>query len=138
MCEDTIINSIRGAFLGLGLYLAGLDYELFIIWTLIAITDVVLGVLGAMKRGEFKSRKMTDGMIGKIMELFILLTVVFAQRAANILGYNIPAAAVLIGAFIFKDIGSILETAIENGVALPEKVKEWFDIAEDQANKKED
>ena len=91
-----------------------------------------------MKRGEFKSRKMTDGMIGKIMELFILLTVVFAQRAANILGYNIPAAAVLIGAFIFKDIGSILETAIENGVALPEKVKEWFDIAEDQANKKED
>lgn len=138
MGEDTIINSIRGAFLGLGLYLAGLDYELFIIWTLIAITDVVLGVLGAMKRGEFKSRKMTDGMIGKIMELFILLTVVFAQRAANILGYNIPAAAVLIGAFIFKDIGSILETAIENGVALPEKVKEWFDIAENQANKKED
>ena len=138
MGEDTIINSIRGAFLGLGLYLAGLDYELFIIWTLIAITDVVLGVLGAMRRGEFRSRKMTDGMIGKIMELFILLTVVFAQRAANILGYNIPAAAVLIGAFIFKDIGSILETAIENGVALPEKVKEWFDIAENQANKKED
>ena len=132
--QETIIGAIRGGMIGLGAYMANLDYELFIIWVSLACLDVVLGVLNSMVRHSFKSSIMSSGLLNKIREFLVLLACVFAQRAAHLIGINIPAATFFIGAFIFKDIGSILETAIQGGINIPEKIKDIFAVAEKETN----
>lgn len=132
MENESVIQAFRGALVGLGAHLANLDYELFIIWATIAACDIIIGVLNALKNGTFETHKMRNGMINKIIEFLVLFVFIGAQLAGAKAGFSIPAASFVVGAFIFKDIASILETAIEGGIKIPKVVLDRFAISKDQ------
>lgn len=136
--HKTITGALKGGLFGLVAYLASIDYELFMLWAIIAALDVVIGVIYAIKEGRFMSSKMREGLLGKCAEFLILLAVIISQRVAMKIGINLPAASFLFGAFVFKDMGSILETLVAGGTKLPPIFKKWFEMGHDAINNKED
>lgn len=131
-------NVILGALAGLGAYIAGLNWELIIIWFALVCVDVIVGVIYAGKNGEFESREMKIGLATKAGEFFLLFALVLIQRVAIINNINVPVASVFIGAFCFKEFASILETATKSGINVPKVVQNWFKIAHESINKKDD
>lgn len=124
-----------GALAGLGAYLAGLNWEMIIIWFALVCVDIIIGVICASKKGEFKSSKMKLGLLTKIGEFFLLFALVLVQRVAILNNINVPVGSVFIGAFCFKEFASIVESSIDIGIGLPNVVKNWFDIAHREISK---
>lgn len=135
--ENEAGKVITGAIGGLLGYIAGLNWELIIIWFALVCTDIILGVIAANKAGEFRSRKMKEGLYDKVAELFLLVGLALIQRVAIINGINVPIAGVMTGVFCFKEFASILETNIKMGIDVPNAVKKWFDIARETIDRKE-
>lgn len=136
--ENEFRNVFLGALTGLFAYIAGLNWELIIIWFALVCVDIIIGVIYAAKNGEFESRKMKIGLLTKVGEFFLLFALVLIQRVAIINGINVPIASVFIGAFCFKEFASIFETATKAGIRVPEVVQNWFKIAHESINKKDD
>lgn len=115
--------------------LAGLNWELIIIWFCLVIVDVIIGVIHSAKNGEFESRQMKIGLATKAGEFFLLFALVLIQRVAILNNINVPIASVFIGAFCFKEFASILETATKSGINVPAVVKNWFKVARESINR---
>lgn len=132
--SPNIIKAIKVGLVSLTLYITSLDFEMLMIWSTIAFIDVIVGTIVSMKEGKYNSKTMSNGLINKVLEFFLLIAVVFAQRALQKLGFNLPASTIIFGAFIVKDVGSIIETLIAGGLALPKKITDWFEIADKKIN----
>lgn len=135
---DGIGKAISIAIGGLLSYFAGLNWELVIIWFALSMFDVVIGVIAANKAGEFRSRLMRNGLIDKVSEFFLLFALALIQRAAQIAGLKLPLSGMFSVAFCFKEFGSILETLSKSGHNIPEVIKKWFDVTQEQINRGED
>lgn len=133
---DGIGKAISAAVGGLLTYLAGLNWELVIIWFILMCVDIIVGVISANINGEFKSSTMKKGLYLKAMEFFLLFSLTLLQKIAIENGLNVPVSGVFAGAFCFKEVGSIFETTIENGLEVPEIIKKWFDVTNKQINNK--
>lgn len=137
--SDTLHSVIGGAFVGLWGYLAKLNWEMFIIWLFLVAIDVIVGVLSSLKKGEFKSRIMREGLLSKTIELFVIIGLVLIQRVAMLNEVQILVSNFGIGAFCFKDFASIIETAISDGaVNIPERVLSWFQEAQKEMDLPQD
>lgn len=126
---ENIGKVISAAGAGLLAYFTGLNWELVIIWFGLVTIDIIMGVLLANKSGEYRSRKMKEGLCDKVAEFFLLFALALVQRVAMHNGLNVPVAGVFTGAFCFKEFGSIMETSIKMGINVPESIKKWFIVS---------
>jgi phage-related holin len=69
---------------------------------------------------------MKNGMLKKVMEFFLLISLILGQRVMEFGGVKLPVSEVFGTAFAFKELGSILENAIAMGVAVPAPILKWF------------
>lgn len=108
-------------------YFSGLDWELLIIYLFLMILDTLNAVVYSCESGKYVSKKNQIGLYGKIAEFFSLIALILGQRVLEKVGIPIPFSPAFITLFIFKEIGSILETISVNGGKLPAPVIKWFD-----------
>jgi toxin secretion/phage lysis holin len=131
---DNFIKAITGAMAGLGAYICGLNWELLTIWGILANIDIITGVIKAKKNADFNSHDMKIGLWKKCGELFLIIALIFIQRVAEIVNISVPIGNLFVGAFCFKEFGSIIENAIGMDIDLPIVVTKWFKVANAAAN----
>lgn len=133
--ENTDI--IRPISIGLGSligYFIGLDWEMLFIYLIMMMLDVLIAKSYAKINGEYKSRKNCYGLYVKVAEFLTLLALVLVQRVTIKSGINIPFSPAITTMFIFKEMGSILETLVRNDVHLPKRILNWFEKSVSQLN----
>jgi toxin secretion/phage lysis holin len=120
-------------------YLTGLKWEFFYIWMILILLDVVTGIIVAIKENKWCSKTMKQGLLKKSGEIIVLMTIVIAQRMIYLNGISVPPIfEILVTAFSFKEIGSILENQIKLGNKIPDFVTKWFKITSDSFAEKID
>ena len=110
-------------------YLAHLNWELIMIWLIIASIDILTGILASFKQGNHASNLMSKGLYRKVGEFMLIVAVVFVQRVLEMNGISIPCD-ILIVSFILKEVLSVIENSIVLNVKIPESIKNFFQIAE--------
>ncbi len=123
---------------GLLAYAAGLAWEIIFIWLLLALIDMLTGVIKARKNEAFKSAEMRNGLYKKASEAFLIVGLILTQRVAMYMGIDVPIATVFIGAFCFKEFASIMENAISMDIKIPQIVRKWFNNANNAVNGDDD
>ncbi len=136
--KNSFIDIILGSFLGLCAYLAGLNWEIIIIWVILMSVDIITGVIKSFKNGNFSSHEMKVGMLKKVGEFFLLFALILGQRVAMLNGINVPVGTIFIGAFCFKELASIIENSIGMDIKLPNVIMKWFKVAKDQIMEEKD
>jgi len=96
--------------------------------------DMLLGVLKTWKNGNYKSRKMRDGIIRWIAEM---VAIVFVIGIDLVLGLNFYLCGFTLSLFIYKEAGSIAENLGECGVELPSVVVEKLEVFNKQTKEQE-
>lgn len=99
------------------------------------VLDMGLGLLKTWKNGNYKSRKMRDGIVSWIAEL---VGIVFVLIIDLILGLNAMLSGVTLALFIYKEAGSILENLLECGVELPNMVSTRLEVFNQKQEKEEE
>lgn len=126
MEKQKAIEGLVGGLTGLVAFFSELKWEMILIWIVLMGIDIVTGIIKAGKNGGYKSRNMKLGLIKKAGEFFLMVALLLGERILQLMGINIPVAAVFIGAFSFKEIGSIVENAMGTGIRIPAVVSKWF------------
>lgn len=117
-----------GAIGGLTAYIYNLPYELLILWCSLMVLDIITGIIKAAKKGELSSSIMKHGLLKKAGELSIMFSLLIIQRVAIISGIDLPIGNVIVGAFAFKEMFSIVENYLSMGGKLPNIVANWLKI----------
>jgi toxin secretion/phage lysis holin len=112
-------------------YLLNINWELFGVFLILMILDIITGCISAMKNGKWKSSDMRKGLYKKFGEIIVLATVIIAQRMIQLNGIDSPPVfEIFVSALGFSEIGSILENQISLGVKIPDFVTKWFKVTE--------
>lgn len=128
--EKTEVGFV-GAFAGLLAAFAQMDWFMFIMFIIVLFIDLITGNLKAMQDGKWNSTTFRKKLTGKAIEIFtVLALMVVIAMAKNmgllsdgISGLMVVSEKMLIGAYAFKDMYSILE----NSGTVPVIVKKWLD-----------
>jgi len=108
--------------------IAAFEWELLFIWCLLLAIDIATGYIKACKQQTIASGIMRLGIYKKTLDTFSILAILLMQGVVSYLGISAPVGSILIGAFCFKELTSILEnTAGEKG-ALPKTVQNWLEM----------
>ena len=136
---EGVIQAILGAGIGITAFLVGWPWQIIFVYLVLWIIDIITGCLKAGKTGEWSSSKMKQGLIKKTGEIIVILVVLILQTTLTILCIPIPAASILIGAIIMKEIGSIFENLliIDNNL-IPASIKKYLKVAQDFLDSKID
>ncbi len=134
MKESKLFQALLAGFSGLGVYLSGLEWEVIIIWFLLAVIDMITGAIKSGTSRTFNSKSMRNGLFKKSSEFFLIMGLLLTQRVAIYMGVDVPIATIFIGAFCFKEFASIMENAISMDVKIPVVVKKWFKITNENLN----
>ncbi|HAT4336778.1 TPA: phage holin family protein [Clostridium perfringens] len=106
---------------------------LIIFYASIKTIDMLSGVLKALKKKDYRSRKMRDGLIRWVAEL---IAITFVLILDMFLGFQYALIGVTVSLFIYKEAGSIVENLGECGVTLPNIISEKLEVL--NTNKKND
>ena len=106
---------------------------LIIFYASIKTIDMLSGALKALKKKEYRSRKMRDGLIRWVAEL---IAITFVLILDMFLGFQYALIGVTVSLFIYKEAGSIVENLGECGVTLPSIISEKLEVL--NTNKKND
>ena len=136
MVTEKMEVGLLGAFAGLLATLARMDWFMFFLFLIILFMDFVTGNISAIRKKKWNSSIFKDKLLGKTQEViavFALMVTVVAVHETGIqvplLGENIKYVdKMLIGAFLFKDMYSILE----NTDHVPVIVKKWLEKLREQ------
>jgi len=131
---EQLITTIVGAGTGLLVAVMGFPWQMLIIFAIVMLLDIITGIAKALKNGNWTSRKMKEGLLKKSVECIVLMAILLVQVAIMSIGIPVPLGSILVGAFIMKDFGSILENAMQMNVVVPDIIKKWFKIADDKIN----
>lgn len=115
-------------------YFSGLDWELLFIYLIMMVLDVIIAITYEAGNGKYKSRTNCYGLYKKVGEFLTLLALILVQRVTIKSGINIPFSPAITTLFIFKEMGSILETLARNDVKLPKSIMKWFENSMNQLN----
>lgn len=121
-------NVFLGALTGLGTYFLGLPWQILYIWVGLMIIDIITGVIKACINGNFSSREMKTGLYRKSFDIMVMLAILLIQQVANLNGITLPIGSIVVGAFCFKELGSILENYAQAGGTLPQSVQNWLKV----------
>ena len=100
------------------------NWELLFIWCLLMAIDIASGYIKACKHRKVSSGIMRTGIYKKMLDTFSVLAILLMQNVATYLGITAPIGPILIGAFCFKELTSILENAQGE---LPKIIQNWLD-----------
>ncbi|WP_066495705.1 phage holin family protein [Abyssisolibacter fermentans] len=129
---------LLGSLTGFIAYLAGLNFEIIMLWLILLVLDLISGLLKAFRTRHFSSHCMRLGLTKKAAEVILLCAVVSGQRILSINGFEIPLLEIFVCALCFKEFGSILENCNTMGVKIPEIIMKWLRILDDQINNNDD
>ena len=101
------------------------NWEMLFIWCLLMAIDIASGYIKACKQRKVSSGIMRTGIYKKMLDTFSVLAILLMQGVVSYLGITAPIGPILIGAFCFKELTSILENA-QGG--LPKFVQDWLDM----------
>lgn len=104
--------------------IASFDWELLFIWSLLIAIDIASGYIKACKQHKVSSAIMRSGIYKKMLDTFSILAILLMQGVVSYLGIAAPIGPILIGAFCFKELTSILENAAGG---LPKLVADWLE-----------
>lgn len=135
---DDFCKVIYTAFVSIGLFACGLNWQLLIIWFLLMIIDIVTGNMKHSSKGNWSSKDMKLGLLKKVAEFFLLVALVLGQKVFEMSGVKLPAGEIFAGIFAVKELGSIIENCIQMGVNVPESVMKWFRVAQDKIGGEKD
>jgi toxin secretion/phage lysis holin len=121
-------NVFFGALTGLSAYFLGLPYELLFCWLILMLLDVAVGIIGAAIKGEFSSKEMKYGLFRKVFDVAVMTSLLVIQRVAELNGINVPFGSIIVGAFCFKELSSILENYANAGGKIPAVVSSWLKV----------
>ena len=117
---------------GLAGNIAEFDWELLFIWCLLMAIDIASGYIKACKKHKVSSDIMRSGIYKKMLDTFSILAILLMQGVVSLLGIAAPIGPILIGAFCFKELTSILENAAGG---LPKLVQKWLDTVRNTLDK---
>ena len=100
----------------------------------VKVIDMASGVLKTWKNGNYKSRKMRDGIIRWIAEM---VAIVFVIGIDLVLGLNFYLCGFTLSLFIYKEAGSIAENLGECGVELPSIVTDKLEVLNKQTKEQD-
>ena len=120
-----ILTSIYQGWSSVAENIAGFDWELLFIWCLLMALDIASGYIKACKQNKISSAIMRTGIYRKMLDTFSILAILLMQRVIYYMGMTAPIGPVLIGAFCFKELTSILENTAGG---LPKVVQDWLDV----------
>ncbi|MGU8655376.1 phage holin family protein [Clostridium perfringens] len=98
---------------------------LIVFYASIKTIDMLSGVLKALKKKDYRSRKMRDGLIRWVAEL---IAITFVLILDMFLGFQYALIGVTVSLFIYKEAGSIVENLGECGVTLPSIISEKLEV----------
>lgn len=129
-------NVFLGALTGLGTYFLGLPWQILYIWVGLMIIDIMTGVIKSCINSNFSSREMKQGLYRKSFDIMVMLAILLIQQVANLNGITLPIGSIVVGAFCFKELGSILENYAQSGGKLPESVQNWLKVLGQKLDRK--
>ena len=103
-----------------------LKNEFFLFLLILIVSDFITGVIKAGMKGEVKSSKMKEGIIGKIYEVFLVCVGCIIDHLSG----NIHLAEIITTFFIAYEGCSIIEN-IGEYVSIPEVLKQYFEKLKD-------
>ena len=112
--------------------IAGFDWELLFIWCLLMAIDIAGGYIKACKQHKVSSNIMRSGIYKKMLDTFSILAILLMQGVVSFMGIAAPIGPILIGAFCFKELTSILENAAGG---LPKSVQSWLEAVRKAVDK---
>ena len=107
---------------------------LIIFYAAIKTIDMLSGVLKALKKKDYRSRKMRDGLIRWVAEL---IAITFVLILDMFLGFQYALIGVTVSLFIYKEAGSIVENLGECGVTLPNIISEKLEVLNTEKKNKD-
>ena len=119
--KTNILEAICGGGVGLLAYLTGLNWILILCWAIIIALDILSGVVKGLLLG-WSSRKLTTGLLFKLYQLILVFALIILNLVLLEMGYDFHLSAIIIGAFIVKDIVSIAENGKDMGYVSPDIV----------------
>ena len=102
-------------------------WELLLIWCLLMTLDIASGYIKACKQYTVASGLMRAGIYRKVLDTFSILAVLLMQSVVSYLGVSAPIGPVLVGAFCFKELTSILENAAGDKETMPSMLRKWLE-----------
>jgi len=130
---EYIYTGINEGLSGLATNIAAFEWELLFIWCLLLAIDIASGYIKACKQGKVSSNIMRTGIYKKMLDTFSIVAILLMQGVVSYLGISAPIGSILIGAFCFKELTSILENAAGAGT-LPKTVGNWLESAKKKLN----
>ena len=124
-----ILQGIFGGLAGLSGNVAEFDWELLFVWCLLMAIDIASGYVNACKDRTVASKIMRSGIYKKMLDTFSILAILLMQGVVSYMGLSAPVGPILIGAFCFKELTSILENSAKR---LPKPVQRWFENVKEQ------
>ncbi|WDV44424.1 phage holin family protein [Clostridiaceae bacterium M8S5] len=128
---------LLGSLSGLIVYIAGLNFELILLWFVFLVLDIFSGLLKAFKTRHFSSQSMRLGLSKKVAEIILLCAIITAQRILAINCFDLPLLEIFICALCLKEFGSIIENCNTMGVRIPEFIMKWLRAIDDDIDKEE-
>lgn len=109
--------------------LSGLDWFLVYLYVFFMVLDLITGWYKATKNGNYSSKKMKEGLKGKVIELLIVFSLLFLQQGFAQFGILVFASNFILFGFALKEFMSIMENWIESGHQIPEFISKWLQEA---------
>lgn len=109
-----------------------IDYKPIVVAFGFILFDIVSGVIGALVRGDFESKKMREGGKHKLFLLIVLSFGVFLDLAQSYveLGINLPCNTTICGYIAIMEILSIVENIkITFPDALPKAITDMLKLS---------
>ena len=122
-----IYSGVQQGLVGLADNIAGFDWELLFIWCLLLAIDITSGYLRACKQHKVSSAIMRSGIYKKMLDTFSILAILLMQGVVSQMGITTPIGPILVAAFCFKELTSILENAAGGTDALPKVIQKWLE-----------
>ena len=123
--QDIYTGVIQGLY-GVADNVASFDWELLFIWCLLMAIDIAGGYIRACKQHKVSSDVMRSGIYKKMLDTFSILAILLMQGVVSYMGVAAPIGPILIGAFCFKELTSILENTAGGIESLPKAVQNWL------------
>jgi len=123
-----IAYQVSEGLLGVAKNIAAFEWELLFIWCLLMAIDIITGYIKACKQRTITSGIMRMGIYKKTLDTLSILAILLMQGVVSYLGITAPVGSILIGAFCFKELTSILENTAGGKGALPNIVQNWLEV----------
>lgn len=129
---EELKNAIITGFGTIVTTLAGIDWFLIYLYCFFMILDLVTGWYKAKKNKEFITTKMKEGLIGKVIELVIVIGLLLLQKAFADMGIVLLASNFILFGFALKEFLSIMENWTQAGKTIPRFIESWLKVGQEK------